>query len=162
MFTGFRETEINLFFTTLTGETGWTGTLEVVNQIGTVGTQQTRILSAVINVSFAMESFPSGQTFTLVTALLQSSTAGSVGARISVGGTRINGDITVFPCVTTAAETGIILVARFILAHSTGGAGIFATITGLFLAIDARITGRTFTAITLRLVNTGTTVVTWL
>lgn len=124
--------------------------MEIVNQIGTIGTQETRILGAIVNIQIAMDTFPAGHTIALITTLLQSSTSGAIRARISINGARINGHITILTGIAAAAEASMIPETGLILTHGTSGTSVLLTVTDLLLTIDARIAGRTFTDVSLR------------
>lgn len=82
--------KVDLLMTTFSSEARWAVTCEVIYQIGTVSSQKTGTFSTIVGIDFATLSFPTRQTFALVTALLQRNTACSVVARIAVRGARIN------------------------------------------------------------------------
>jgi uncharacterized surface anchored protein len=56
------QTDIVLDLASLSGKSGRTIASEVVNQIGTVGAQETRLLGAVVDVDVAQDTLPSSRT----------------------------------------------------------------------------------------------------
>lgn len=77
-------------FATFPRESRRTGALEIVDQVGTRGTQETRPFRAIVDVHVAMFTLPTGFTFALVSALFQRRTRGRILARVQRFRTRID------------------------------------------------------------------------
>ena len=54
-------TNVLLDLATLAGEAGRTFAPDVIDEVGTVGSQQTRLFSAIVNVGIAENTFPAGR-----------------------------------------------------------------------------------------------------
>lgn len=72
MLARFRHAQVNLLLTTFTSEAGWTSAYKVVDEIGAVGVQQARILSAIVGVDLTGLTFPAGQAVAFESSLQQS------------------------------------------------------------------------------------------
>lgn len=146
--------------TTFAGESTGTVARKVVNQIGAVGAQKTRLLSAIVNVHLAVQSLPASGALALVPALSEGNASRVILAWVSIGGARVDRDVTINSRVATAAETGVVLVSRFVLAHGTSGAGVALAIGLLLLTIHARVSQGTLAPVALRQVRARSTVIT--
>lgn len=122
---------------TFSGEAWWARTTEVIDQIGTVRAQQTWILRAIVDVYFAQLTGPARQTIAFEATLLQGQTRGTIRAGITVGRARVNGNVAIFAGVAAAAQTRVVSMAWFILAHGARRACILQAGTLFFLAILA-------------------------
>lgn len=144
--------EIYFFLTAFTAEPSRTITAKVVDQISTVGAQETWSLSTVVRVDFTALAFPAGQTLALVTALLQSHTRCTIFARVSICSTRINlkinfnlvkflkylikffqfksnyRNVAINTGVTRSAQTGVVVEAWLVFAHGSLGAGVISAV----------------------------------
>lgn len=159
MFARLRQAQIDLLLAPFACKAGRTCATEIVHQIGTIRTQQARLLRTIVNVFVAHLSLPAGQTFTFEAALLQSQTSSSVGAWIAIRRARIDRDVTVRARVTAAAQAREITVARLIFAHGSRRARLIAAIARLLLTIHARISSRTLAPVTLRQIRTFAAIV---
>jgi hypothetical protein len=63
------QTDIVLDLASLSGKSGRTIASEVVDQVGTVGAQETRLLGAVVDVDVAQDTLPSSRTVTDISTL---------------------------------------------------------------------------------------------
>jgi hypothetical protein len=63
------QADIVLDLASLSGKSGRTIASEVVNQIGTVGAQETRLLGAVVDVDVAQDTLPSSRTVANISTL---------------------------------------------------------------------------------------------
>lgn len=77
-------------FAPFSRESRGTGALEVVDQIGARGSQETRPFRAVVDVHVAMFAFPAGFAFAFVSALFQRRARRRVLARVQRFHTRID------------------------------------------------------------------------
>ena len=161
--TRIRVAEINLFLTALASKTIGTLTTEIVDQIGTVASKQTRLFKTVINVDLTSASLPSFRALAIESALRQSAAQGSVGTRVTILRAGILSDVTVLSFVTSSAEAFKVSWARQVLAHSSVRAGILIiTVRLLLLALQARESFGTVATVALGQVYTGSIVVTGL
>jgi len=63
------QADIVLDLASLSGKSGRTIASEVVDQIGTVGAQETRLLGAVVDVDVTQDTLPSSRTVTDISTL---------------------------------------------------------------------------------------------
>ena len=82
--TGVRLTQVHLGLTSLASEASGTVAAEVIDQICTVSSQQTRLLQTIINVILAMSALPALCALTGVATLGQSPARGSIATRVAI------------------------------------------------------------------------------
>lgn len=157
-----RFTKVHLDVTPLPGEAVRAVATEIMDEIGTVGIQQARDVSTVVYVNLAKTTLPARLTLTTETSLFQRYADGVIITRVALLRARVNSDVTVGACVTRTAQTFVRVPARVVLAHGTVRTGILHTLSFLILALQATVALLTVAAVTLRKVNTDTTVEAWL
>lgn len=123
-----RSAKINLDFTPLSAKPSRTSAAKVIDQIGTVGVEETGELGTVVNVNVAQGTLPPGTTLAAETALLKGNALGIVFTWVSIGSARIDCDVAICSGVTILAEAGVISNSRFGFTHGLFRARVVATV----------------------------------
>ncbi len=123
-------------------------------------TQETRSLGTIVDVVFAVKTFPSGWTATDISTLKKKAMLPSYCHRAHRNAyllealadsfilawtcfARIHGEVAVLSCVTRPTEAGVVSRTRFVLAHGAVGAGVGVAGRLFDGALQARVTLRT-------------------
>lgn len=102
--------QVDLELASLASEAIGTLTGKVVDQVGTVGTQETGLLGTVVDVDLTVNSFPTLRTSTEVATLFKALALAIVLARVAILIAGINGQITVFTGVSGSAKENMKLL----------------------------------------------------
>lgn len=85
--------QIDLVLASFSSKTWRARAAEVVHQIGTVCSQQTRFFGAVVHVNVTNLAFPTWETLAHKSTLFESDAGGAVVARVTIGCARIDLDV---------------------------------------------------------------------
>lgn len=152
-------TQVHLDVTPLSREAAGTITAEIMNKISAVGIQEAWDVSTVVDVDLTKATFPARLTLAAEASLFQWYTDGIIVTRVALLRAWVDSDVTVGTCVPRATKAFVRVTARVVLAHGTVRASILHTLSLLILALHSTVSFLTLTAVTLREVDAGTTIV---